>query len=875
VIGSVFLVTMAAAWLLVIRVPTHALDVYRAPDSPSALTVAFPTTDLGTGDRILTVDGIPVTSPAGVKAFWQSRPAGDRLDLRVQRAGSSQVENLTVIVQPLVHDPAADLIFIITSLYALIALGVAVFVAMNRSDEPASILFLVSSTAAAFAIPPGFWATLGTPDWDLGVRAAYFLPDVGAVASLHMFLLFPSPHPLLHFLRRLGPKWFRRIHGGVILLYAVPIALGYVLAAGPVETMGSAVLIFGICTLATLVVMVRTYRHPSTALTRPQLRLILLAYAVGFLVVVGFSLILASVGEPNRVTRSAVYLAWILISVAIGFSVLRYGLFDVSRVVRETVTYALLTAILILGYFVLTFAIDQLLQFLTGNVASLNPTISVIAAAAVAVAAVPAHRRLQAVLDQVVYRSQEARKKFLQEAADFFSRAEPIDSLTEFLTVRARKWLDLSGAWLVLSDGLPVSESSSGAAESLFQRVARFEGPTVLSREDVLGADVLVPSATERVLGAWYDLGARILVPLRAAPIEDPVAGSRGALVGVWVLGAFHGGELPEREDLIVVERVGRQAAVLLDYLRLGHEQIHQALLEQDLERAHEIQQRLLPDPPSGWPEHLDIAARLLPALETSGDFYDFYNVAPFESGQAATESANSAPLVVAVGDVQGKGIAAALVMAVAVTTLRSSVAGGIDSTDRSVSPGQSLSLAGTSLHRRLGASDFVSCALAVVESATERQSVRLRLANAGQVPPVLWRQGKTIELVPEGESLPLGALVDPRYQELRVELQPGDVVVFTSDGLPEARGGGSSRSTADLSVSRSWTGTPGKGEFFGFERMRRAVAYWSERALDADNILAGIWNDLTAWIGAETANDDVTLVVLRVTAGACEGKAT
>jgi serine phosphatase RsbU (regulator of sigma subunit) len=123
-----------------------------------------------------------------------------------------------------------------------------------------------------------------------------------------------------------------------------------------------------------------------------------------------------------------------------------------------------------------------------------------------------------------------------------------------------------------------------------------------------------------------------------------------------------------------------------------------------------------------------------------------------------------------------------------------------------------------------------------------------LRLANAGQVPPLLCRHGLICDLVPDGEWLALGVVASPRNQHLVVELVPGEVVVLSSDGLPEAP----YQSTANGTL----------GELFGFEQLVTSAASWAAKSHDADAVADGIWSDVTEWGGGD---DDMTLVVLRV----------
>jgi sigma-B regulation protein RsbU (phosphoserine phosphatase) len=233
--------------------------------------------------------------------------------------------------------------------------------------------------------------------------------------------------------------------------------------------------------------------------------------------------------------------------------------------------------------------------------------------------------------------------------------------------------------------------------------------------------------------------------------------------------------------------------------------------------------------------------------METSGDFYDVYPLpAVPRPGGADGPGRPDQPLLLCVADVAGKGISAALVMSRAQALLRllaegAAVAGG--------GPGDVLGRCGAVLHRDFGPGHFVACCAAVVSSpdgdaAAAAGGFRLTLANGGQVPPLLCRRGRCAELVPTGQRLPLGVLPDAAYDDLPVELLPGDAVILASDGLPEA---------------------PRGRDLFGFERLSAAAGRWAASGGDAESIAAGIWAEVSGWCGPEAHHDDMTLLVLRV----------
>lgn len=261
------------------------------------------------------------------------------------------------------------------------------------------------------------------------------------------------------------------------------------------------------------------------------------------------------------------------------------------------------------------------------------------------------------------------------------------------------------------------------------------------------------------------------------------------------------------------------QRALALAELRLNEAReriVRDELLRRDMAVARELQQRLYPPPPLTNPG-LRIASRSLPARETSGDFYDFIELDGDRMG-----------LVVA--DVTGKSIAAALVMAMARSTLRSEAT-------RHHGPADVLTFANTTLCQDRSVKQMITTCYGVLDTRT----LDLRISNAGHPFPVLRRNGALEEI--EICGLPLGARVDASYAEVAIQLQPGDQLVILSDGLIEER-----------NASR---------ELFGFDRLASTIAaadpHDPERALDQ------IWQAVEQFRGALEQSDDITLVVIQV----------
>lgn len=215
-----------------------------------------------------------------------------------------------------------------------------------------------------------------------------------------------------------------------------------------------------------------------------------------------------------------------------------------------------------------------------------------------------------------------------------------------------------------------------------------------------------------------------------------------------------------EHEQLL--STLSSYVAVALENARL-YERVSEGerRLERDLELAREIQKGLLPDgvPPIAG---LDAAAVYRPAQRLGGDFYDFLPYGPERLGFA-------------VGDVAGKGTPAALYAALAVGVLRGHVV------EHPCDPEEMLLQMNRQLRSHRLDNRFVAMAFGVYDGPSRS----LLLASAGFPRPLHVHDGLVRELPVEG--LPLGLLPDVKHHELRLDLAPGDLVVFASDGVHES----------------------------------------------------------------------------------------
>jgi len=356
-------------------------------------------------------------------------------------------------------------------------------------------------------------------------------------------------------------------------------------------------------------------------------------------------------------------------------------------------------------------------------------------------------------------------------------------------------------------------------------------GSTERSEFTVAGNDPIIVYALSHPGAMEVDrlqLDSPVLQQLKTDAVEIalPLV-SQGELIGLLVLGPRLKRQEYAREDRTLLNNLATQVAPALRVAQMVYEQQEQVReherIEQELRTAQAIQHAFLPkDVPAlpGW----QLMPYYQPAREVGGDFYDIF---VFADGR----------LGLVIGDVSGKGVPAALVMATVHTMLRTAVQGML-------APGEVLARVNDLLATEIPAGMFVTCFYALLDPG----SGRLRYANAGHEPPYRQHGGSVTELWATG--MPLGLMPGSCYEEQEATLAPGESLLFYSDGLVEAH-----------SPSR---------EMFGFPRLQKLL----EVHPDAPSLIGFLLGELQRFTGEGwEQEDDVTLLLLQRLPGLHNGK--
>ncbi|NDJ62892.1 MAG: SpoIIE family protein phosphatase [Chloroflexi bacterium] len=304
--------------------------------------------------------------------------------------------------------------------------------------------------------------------------------------------------------------------------------------------------------------------------------------------------------------------------------------------------------------------------------------------------------------------------------------------------------------------------------------------------------------------------------PPPSSVLAMPITNHRQTITGAVLLLDKHSGMFTARDERLLTAMVA-QAAISIEVTRLHQQELEQHLINQELKTASSIQKDFLPQHTpqlAGW----DISAVWTPAHEVAGDFYDF-------------QMLGDGRLAIVIADVSGKGIPAALFMALTLTVLRFAVG-------MRLSPEKLLDRANQSIVSNQQSRMFVTAFVGYIDVATGR----LEFANGGHNPPLLYRTAtqQCEQLTTAGVAI--GIFGSATYNRSSNQMARGDILVLYTDGITEIV------NSAD--------------EEFGEARLASAIC--NHAALPAHEIGGLVSAEIKQFAQRSDPFDDETLVIIK-----------
>jgi phosphoserine phosphatase RsbU/P len=354
---------------------------------------------------------------------------------------------------------------------------------------------------------------------------------------------------------------------------------------------------------------------------------------------------------------------------------------------------------------------------------------------------------------------------------------------------------------------VPVAVKTRRAGDEERMRISRtIMEECINSRKAILSAD----AASDERFGMAQSIADFSIRSMICAPMM----GTEGQALGVIQIDTLNQRSRFTDQDLEVLASVASQAAVAIDNAKMHEQVLAQRALQHDLQLARRMQRALLPSKPPQVQGYYFFdyyqAARLV-----GGDYYDYV---PLPGGRHA----------VVVGDVAGKGVPAALLMARLSADIRFSLASEED-----------LAKAVQQINEGFAHHDWQDRFVTMIAAVLNPRTGDLTVVNAGHMDPLLrCRDGNVTELGKEAGGLPLGVAPDFQYESYSHRLEPGEIITIFTDGFSEA-----------MNTER---------ELYGLDRLKTQL---STSAINLREFGQHILDDVHNFVNGYDQSDDMCLV--------------
>lgn len=422
----------------------------------------------------------------------------------------------------------------------------------------------------------------------------------------------------------------------------------------------------------------------------------------------------------------------------------------------------------------------------------------------------------QFILTESQMKESAERSRIIHRLALELIADRPLEQLFDFILDRVVEVMQPSRAALAL-----LTEDGQSA------NIVKLRSTVADTRELTISRTLLREVVRDRKVLAFTDIGTSGALANAESIVAQSIYSALCAplIAGDLVLGVLYvdfqmSRRVITEDDAQLAAQIARVAALKLESTRLREAALEKGRLEETLKLAQAIQMRMLPQHlPELTPESaFDIAAALRPAKTVGGDFYDFHATA-------------DGRVYFCIGDVSGKGVPAALMMAVSRALFRSFILAGRD-------PADIMSAVNRQLCDETDEAMFVTVFCGVLDLRTGEA----RFSNGGHNPPILIGADGSVRSLKTRPGLVLGHLPAFRYTEESETLKPGDVLYLYTDGISEA--------------------TNAKDEEFSVERLESVLR--ENAAKDVRAITTGTLSAVATFVGDAPQSDDLTLLCIR-----------
>lgn len=557
--------------------------------------------------------------------------------------------------------------------------------------------------------------------------------------------------------------------------------------------------------IAAIVLMVWGYRGLKNPRLQKQVGLVLwgIRASVGLYAIAFIFPHLNILHTSQSVTYLLTSVALLVGAASIAWAIIRYQFLDIRLIIRKGLIFSLSSALLI-GIYLLVYSQGK--RLISGIVNIQLPLLEILFIIFALLFFQPILGTIERLIERIFMRDRLDHRNVLNELSREILTTLNTDELSKKMTTTLKEALSLESTELILAN-------RDGSFVLQKDRRYFFDGTeewiSVLhSNKEPLGFDELTLRVSDDThLESLRLLGAYLLVPFI----------HRESLMGILILGQKITKTTFTTEDLTIFSVLANQAAIALENARLYRESLEKQRMEEELDLAKEIQNHLLPSH-RPYDERFELAGYNLPSKEVGGDYYDFIPL-------------DDQCLGIAIGDISGKGIPAAILMSNLQAALRISAA-------RVSSTKDVIRQVNSHITRTTTAEKFATFFYGVLNC----RDLTLEYTNAGHNYPILHRKGKDHALLREGGII-IGVMEGASYESRMIRLNSGDSLILYTDGITEAL------DSAD--------------EEFGENRLLEAINRSSHQS--AQYMLDHILESVIDFTHGYLQSDDLTLVVLKI----------
>lgn len=533
---------------------------------------------LGDGDRVLSIDGVPVTEAF---PFYVTKSAGQRVHFDVQRDGITSQVIITLLTPPLSESFNRLAPLFLALIFWGIGLGIQAF---KPIDEAGSIYFLFFATSAAFLIA-GATSYLGPP-WTSALYN-FLLWLLGPVA-VHFHLYFPQKARFSFERVLLVVLYTIALVGG--LPYLIYGSIGVYSSPYSTQLISASRIFLAINLLIVFGLLLYTYRHATTAGVRGKIRIVVLGGFLSLFPLVTLVILPDALLNQTIIPYSYIYIFLSILPLTYGYAIFRHRLIEIERHVNRGATFILVYSVLGGFYMILYTLIGKTIKEPLIN----EPAINTILVLALATIFVPLHRRIQRIVDSAFYGGWYDYRSAITQITQGLEQITNLNAMAETVSDRLVKTLRLEESCVFLVDlegGFSIIQVAprppiDGRTYPLFSPLPMSSLSYLLN----MGGAVERSALREALKDVKLSPQELELLNSEQVYLWVPVIG-HGKVLGLLALGPKFGGDVFSGEDMDILRVVARQLGPLIENIHLvTHLRRHAADLELRVaERTEEL----------------------------------------------------------------------------------------------------------------------------------------------------------------------------------------------------------------------------------------------------------------------------------------------